>query len=78
VGADADLVVVDSERGQVVKDKDVLSRAGYSVLAGRELVGLPDVTICGGRVVWRDGRIVAAPGSGRWIAEKRDQATVIA
>jgi dihydropyrimidinase len=45
----------------------VISRAGYSVLVGRELVGMPDITISRGRVVWRDGQIVAEPGSGKWL-----------
>ena len=69
-GADADLVIVDSQRAQVIRDEDVVSRAGYTVLAGRELVGLPEITISRGRVVWRDGRIVADPGSGRWLGPR--------
>jgi dihydroorotase len=53
-GADADLVLIDPERHWILgKDGDaVRSKCGWSPYLGRALRGRPEVTICGGRVVY--------------------------
>ena len=68
VGADADVVIVDPERRWEVRDEDIVSRAGWSPLAGRTLVGRAVRTYVRGQLVAADGEIVAAPGTGRFVA----------
>ena len=68
VGADADLVLVDPSQEWQVSDGDILSRAGWSPLAGRTLVGRAVRTYVRGRVVAADGEVVGAPGTGQFVA----------
>jgi dihydroorotase (multifunctional complex type) len=67
VGADADIVVVDPTQGWTVSDADIRSRAGWSPLAGRTLVGRAVRTYIRGRLVAHGDEVVAPPGWGRFI-----------
>lgn len=67
VGADADLTIVDLNKEQVVENRHILSRAGYSVYQGRKLRGWPVMTIVRGQVVMEGGDIIEQPGWGRYI-----------
>jgi dihydropyrimidinase len=73
VGADADLVIWDPELTRTIRDEDILSNGKFSIFAGWEVTGWPVVTLRRGQVVYEDGRIVAAPGSGRVAARTRWQ-----
>jgi dihydroorotase (multifunctional complex type) len=66
-GADADLVVVDPGARWTVRDEDVLSKAGWSPFAGRTLTGRAVKTFVRGRPAADNGRVLAAPGAGRWV-----------
>jgi dihydropyrimidinase len=67
IGADADLVLWDA--GQRVKLSDAMmrDRTGYTPYAGRTVTGWPDVVLRRGEVIVRDGRCLAAPGSGQFL-----------
>lgn len=67
VGSDADLVLWDPAETRTIRDEDMLSGAGFSVYAGREVTGWPRVTIRRGEVVYEDGVVLARPGSGRLL-----------
>ena len=56
-GWDADLALVDLVHARPVRNEELFTRAGWSPYAGRELVGWPDYTVVGGRVVFGEGRI---------------------
>ena len=64
VGSDADLVVWDPDETRTIRDEDMLSNSGYSVHAGREVTGWPQLTMRRGEIVYRDGEVVGAAGSG--------------
>ena len=64
VGADADLVLWDTDQRRVIRDEDMLSRAGHSIYAGTEIAGWPTITIRRGEVVFENGQVTGAPGSG--------------
>lgn len=66
VGADADLVVVDLEREAEVNEETTLSRYS-SAFQGMKLKGWPVTTIRRGEVIFDEGEIRAAPGSGRLL-----------
>jgi dihydroorotase (multifunctional complex type) len=68
VGADADLVLVDPKQEWQVRDEDIISRAGWSPLAGRTLVGRAVRTYVRGRLVAVGDEVVAAPGTGQFVA----------
>jgi dihydropyrimidinase/allantoinase len=67
VGADADLVLVDLEREQVVTPDLLLSDQEYTPFAGMAVKGWPTATILRGRLVYRDGEVVGEP-TGRFLA----------
>jgi dihydroorotase-like cyclic amidohydrolase len=67
-GADADIVLVDPRARWTVRDQDVLSRAGWSPYAGRTLTGRAVRTYLRGELVASDGEVLAAPGTGEFVA----------
>src|SRR5215210_7415651 len=67
-GADADVVLVDPAARWTVRDEDVLSKAGWSPYAGRTLTGRAVRTYLRGALVASDGEVLAAPGTGRFVA----------
>jgi dihydropyrimidinase len=67
VGSDADLVVWETRGKRAIRDEDLFSRAGHSVYRGRELTAWPAVTVRRGEIVFEDGKITGAPGSGRTV-----------
>ena len=66
-GADADVVLVDLGTQHVIEDRSMLSRAGWTPYHGRSVHGRPVMTLVRGRVVARDGAVVARPGTGRLL-----------
>jgi dihydropyrimidinase len=72
-GADADVVIWDPDLSRTIKDEDILSNGRFSIFAGWEVTGWPVVTIRRGQVVFENGKIVAAPGSGRIAPRTRWQ-----
>jgi dihydroorotase len=57
VGYDADLVLVDMDRTQTIKNEDQLAKCGWSPWHGRQVTGWPVRTWVGGQEVYCDGRI---------------------
>lgn len=53
----ADLVLLDPDRPLTVGDDLVLSKCGWTPLAGVTFPGRVDTTIVSGRIAWRDGRV---------------------
>lgn len=66
-GADADLVVVDLNRAFTIRNEDVYSKCGWTPYHGTTVKGYIDLTMCRGKIVARDGRVVAEPGWGMQI-----------
>jgi dihydroorotase-like cyclic amidohydrolase len=72
VGSDADIVLVDPDRRWTVANTDIISKAGWSPLDGRTLVGGVHSSYLRGRLVAserrplgeRTGRFLAGPGAG--------------
>jgi dihydroorotase len=63
-GWDGDLTLVDLKARRTLDHADMASRCGWTPFHGMEVQGLPAATIVRGRVVMRDGEIVA-PGLGQ-------------
>ncbi len=63
-GADADLVVVDLEQEDVIRNADMLSKCGWSSWDGQKVVGVPVHTLVRGTFVMRDRAVVGMPGFG--------------
>jgi dihydroorotase-like cyclic amidohydrolase len=66
VGNDADIVLVDPSGTTVVDEARLHSKAGWSPFHGRSLSGRITATYLRGRLIARDGEIVAEEPSGRY------------
>ena len=67
VGSDADLVLWDPNETRTIRNEDMFSGSGYSIHAGREVTGWPQLTIRRGEVVYRDGEVLGTAGSGELV-----------
>jgi allantoinase len=67
-GYDADLIVVDLEGEEVLRDEDVVSKCGWTPLAGRRIRGDVLTTIVRGKIVMEARRFCGEPGWGRFVS----------
>lgn len=67
VGCDADLVLWDPAREVTLTDAMMHDRTGFTPYAGRRVTGWPVTVLRRGEVVVDDGRLLARPGSGRFL-----------
>lgn len=67
VGSDADLVIWDPRGHKTITAAKQVSRIEYNVFEGYECLGAPRVTICGGRIAWREGQLLAEKGDGNYV-----------
>jgi dihydropyrimidinase len=68
VGADADLTIVDLGLARTVTRETFGTWSDYSLYSGVTLTGWPVATMVRGRIVMRDGVVVAPRGHGRFLA----------
>ena len=66
-GADADFVLVDLNRKETLTNETMLSKAGWTPYEGMEVQGVPIATFVRGKLVAQNGKVVARPGTGRFI-----------
>ncbi len=64
VGYDADLTIVDLKAVRTIRHEDMANRSGWTPFDGFTAKGWPVATVIRGRIVMRDGEIVAA-GTGQ-------------
>ncbi len=60
VGYDADLTIADMNAGRRITDEWIASRCGWTPYAGREVRGWPVAALVRGRIVMREGEVLAA------------------
>ena len=73
VGSDGDVVIWDPNLKRTIRDEDQLANARFSIFSGWEVTGWPIITIRRGEIVYRDGRILAAAGSGQFAPRQHWQ-----
>jgi len=67
-GFDADLVLWDPDRKTTLTNGLMQHVIDYTPYEGLEVTGWPVATVLRGKVVMRDGKVQAEPGSGRFLA----------
>jgi len=68
-GADADLVIVDLAAAKTLDQGSLFSKSRISPWHGRPVKGLPVLTMVRGKVVMRDGKLIADPGWGKPVRQ---------
>ena len=69
VGSDADVVLVDVDEEHVLRNGEIISKAGWTPFEGHRVKGRPVMTILRGQVVAKDGKVVAEPATGTFITQ---------
>lgn len=67
VGSDADLVVVDLKREEILRAENLYSKCGWTPYEGMRVKGVPVMTIVRGVKVMEDRTVIEKPGVGRYI-----------
>ena len=73
VGGDADLVIFDPTLTLTIENDMLKSNSDYSAFEGWEVTGWPETTIRRGEVVYQDGEILGAPGSGEILHRSKTE-----
>ncbi|HZQ06751.1 MAG TPA: dihydroorotase [Anaerolineae bacterium] len=70
VGSDADFVIVDMKKTRTAGQAGLHTKDPRTcrMWEGYEMIGAPVMTIRRGEIIMRDGKVLAQPGSGRFIA----------
>jgi len=68
VGSDADLVVFDPNRSFTIRAENQHSNADYTLYEGHTVLGWPEASFQRGRRVLWEGKVVAEPGDGAFLA----------
>jgi dihydropyrimidinase len=68
VGADADVVIWDPKATKTISAKTQVSRTEYNVFEGFKCTGLPRMVISRGKVAAQEGKVLARPGDGDFVA----------
>ncbi len=71
VGSDADIVVFDPEKRVTISAANHHSRIDYNLYEGTEVVGSPETVLLRGNVLVENGKLVASPGIGRYVARAK-------
>ena len=66
-GSDGDFILVDPGRKQTIKNRDIVSKCGWSPFDGFETVGLVLETYLRVNLVAKDGKPTGQPGYGHFI-----------
>ncbi len=67
VGADADLLILDPAATGTIRAADHRGMAGFTLYEGMAIRGRPWMTLLRGRVLLEQGRLLEAPGYGRYL-----------
>lgn len=70
VGADADIIVWDSQRRVTLRNDILHHQVDYTPYEGIEVTGWPVTTISRGDIICNNGRLTAVPGRGRFLARE--------
>lgn len=66
-GSDADIVILDMDKQDIVRNEDTISKCGWSPHEGRLLKGAPETVFVRGKAVFEDGKIVGKAGYGQFV-----------
>lgn len=67
-GYDADLVMVDLESEEILRNEDVVSKCKWTPFAGRRIKGDVVMTMVRGKIVMEAGKVTGEPGWGKFMA----------
>ena len=73
VGSDADLVILDMEAEETLKNENVISKCGWTPYQGKKIKGVLDTVMVRGKVVAKRGKPVGKAGYGQFVSRAEVQ-----
>jgi dihydropyrimidinase len=67
IGADADIVIWDPARSELIANERLHHAVDFTPYEGMAVTGWPIVTISRGEIICRDGKVLGAPGRGQFL-----------
>ncbi|EFP04158.1 hypothetical protein CRE_07886 [Caenorhabditis remanei] len=67
VGSDADIVIWNDKATRVISKDTHHHAIDFNIFEGMQVHGVPETTICRGRVVWANGQLRTVQGAGRFV-----------
>jgi dihydropyrimidinase len=67
VGSDADITILDLNLERKVRSDELFSYGDFSLYEGKVLKGWPAAVVKGGKVAYKDGKIIVEPGTGSYL-----------
>ena len=67
IGSDADLVVFDPKKEQIISAATHHMRVDYSMFEGLKVTGVPELVMSRGRVLIENDKFVGRPGAGEYL-----------
>ena len=71
VGSDADLVLFEPRKTEVIDERTLHSRAGYDPFHAFKVSGVPVLTVSRGEIIARNGKLLSQPGRGEHLLRER-------
>ncbi len=65
IGSDADLTVCDMNVQKTITSDGLYTKCGWTSYEGKTYKGFPVATILRGKIIMRDGKVLAEPGTGK-------------
>ena len=70
IGSDADIIVFDPVKRKTVDWQELATNCDWSPYQGMEMAGFPEITMCRGKTIVRDGAFIGDEGYGRFIKRR--------
>jgi dihydropyrimidinase len=67
IGSDADVVIWDPNKAGCIENRTLHHAVDFTPYEGMAVTGAPIITLSRGEVIWRDGRVQATQGRGRFL-----------
>jgi D-hydantoinase len=67
IGSDADIVILDMEKEEILTNDKVVSKCGWTPYDGMKIKGVPEMVMVRGQVVVEDCKVVGKPGMGKFV-----------
>lgn len=67
VGSDADIVLVDMQKKQTIKNEDIISKCRWTPYNGMEIQGVPVMTLLRGRIIAKEGKLTNLEKTGNFL-----------
>lgn len=71
IGADADIVILDMDKEEILSNDKVVSKCKWTPYNGFRIKGIPDIVIVRGQIVLRDGKVIGKPGIGQFVPRQK-------